>query len=106
MFDWMIASQLATTLYIYRVGGLALQILLYNSKSSQAPNSTRNRGDPVRLPPGGWLDRLAPLCQTDYRTPGQTAHRTRSNRLVWPESAFANFECQHMPPCFLVKLAC
>jgi hypothetical protein len=27
-------SQSATTLYIYRVGGLALQIALYNSKSS------------------------------------------------------------------------
>jgi hypothetical protein len=52
MFDWML-PQSATTPYIYRVGGLALQIALYNSESSQTPNSIRNRGDPVRLPPGG-----------------------------------------------------
>jgi hypothetical protein len=30
----MIASQSATNLYIYRVGGLALQKMLYNSESS------------------------------------------------------------------------
>jgi hypothetical protein len=68
MFDWMIAFESATTLYIYRVRGLALQIALYNSESRQTPKSTRNRGDPVRPPRG--LDRLAPLCQTGYRTPG------------------------------------
>jgi hypothetical protein len=45
-------SQSATTLYIYRVGGLALQTILYNSKSSQTPNSTRNWRDPVRPPLG------------------------------------------------------
>jgi hypothetical protein len=44
---------------------------------------------------GGRLDRLAPLCQTGYRTPDQTAPGTRSNRPAWPESALANFGCQH-----------
>jgi hypothetical protein len=32
--DWMMTSQSATTLYIYRVEGLALQIASYNSDSS------------------------------------------------------------------------
>jgi hypothetical protein len=40
------------TLYIYRVGGLALQTMLYNSESDQTPNSTRNQEDPVRPPLG------------------------------------------------------
>jgi hypothetical protein len=59
------SSKSTTTFYIYRVGGLAFQTTLYNSESSQNPNSTQTQGDPVRpplgavRPPGGlvsdWL---------------------------------------------------
>jgi hypothetical protein len=35
------------TLYIYRVGGLALQGTLYISDLNKTPNSTQTWGDPV-----------------------------------------------------------
>ena len=98
LIDWM--PQSAVTLYIYRVGWTYPAInLVYISKSIKIPSCTRTLLGSVRpVKPTGQTGRS---YQTGYRkTPtGQTAYGHRSDRS-------ANFGRQHMPPCFLAKLAC
>jgi hypothetical protein len=60
MFDWVIAPQSATTLYIYRWGGLAPAgvegltnlVLKYNSNSVYKSQTRSNRLDPRSNRPG------------------------------------------------------
>ena len=85
------------TLYIYRVGWTyPARNPVYRSKSMKNPSCTRTLRGPVRP--------IGPTGQTGRSLPDRPQCLDRSDRSVRPVGA--NFGCQHMPPYFLVKLAC
>ena len=85
--------QSAVTLYIYRVGKTyPVKNSIYRSKSIKNSNYSRIPPRPV-----------GPTGQTDRAPAGSATATDRSDRLVRPVNV--NFGCQHMPPCFLIKLA-
>src|SRR6185312_8238693 len=91
--------QSAVTLYIYRVGKTyPARNLVYRSKSIKISICTRTLSGPVR--------QVGPTGHTGWPLPDRPQRLDRSDRSVIPvKPVGANFGCQHMPPCFLVKLA-
>ena len=95
-----LCPQSAVTLYIYRVGKIyPTRNPVYISKSIKNSNYSRTPSKPVRP--------VGPTGQTGRAPAGSATAPDRSDRLARPvRPVDANFGCQHMPPCFLVKLAC
>ena len=106
MYDWVLPPQTAVALYIYRVGRSCPARNPFTTRNSLGLlNSTRTRGPPVRpVRPTGQTG-VAVAGSATGRPTGQTVEGHRSDRWRQPDRLCANFGCEHMPPCFLVKLA-
>jgi hypothetical protein len=97
--------QMAVALYIYRVGRSCPARNPSTTRNSQELlNSARSRGPPVRPVRPTSQTGVAVAGSATRRPTGQTVEEHRSDRWCQPDRPCAKFGCEHMPPCFLVKL--
>jgi hypothetical protein len=102
MIDWVMPPQTVVALYIYRVGRSCPARNPFTTRNSQGLlNSTQTQGPSVR--PTG-QNCVAIAGSATRRPTCQTIEGHWSDRWRQPDRPCAKFGCEHMPPCFLVKL--